>query len=283
MVRFLTKAGTVEQHLLTLVRYCGIQVQNNIAPVSLSRTLQEKWIVRNGSARDGLPPKMEEYDLLADLGFYSDSVVPLRRKNGEEIIFDRRILVLGTTHLPTARSRIEFLDHQYSKIPSVPEIHLLTSRRPISKETVIETSETFFDKSLQTINEFHEDTFMEFVSRKLMSHKTCMFTPIVSEGADVGDDRAYANTGDTILTWQRKSAVVKGNFLIFSSQPTLGYQLLLCKRLLHNLCPDVRLYGIGPAAHPLIPMKYFLDVIARQLFEEIQYRDCLGTQTTSAK
>jgi hypothetical protein len=255
--------------LLELVRYCGIPVPNNISPGALSKILQEKWKLRNGSLWDGAIPTLQEMDFLADLGYFSDIPLSLDDRSHKKIPFDSRLLVLGTTRLDIARARIEFLETERKKVPHVQEFHLLAGKRPVSGSTVSFAAETFGDACLHAKEGLTEEIFMQYVAKKIL-RETGKIVPIVAEGDDVGDNRAYADTGDTFNAWLKKTGVKEGVFILASSQPTLSYQLFSCRRLIPKGY-NIKLYGVGPAADCHLPMKYFLDVIAKQLYEEVEW------------
>lgn len=263
--------GKPVKALRDLARRHGIEVSDDVTAKDLSQAMQERWLRKTEHQYQipGGPPSPEDMALLKELNLVDAVPAPSRPYAGA--------LVLGAA-IVAVRKRLAFLLEQWNRDPEVsgfrvtfPTVYLLGGARPLDQEkespTVLSAPvELPFKDGWTPSNEIPatEADMMRLVFEQsdIPPWKGVFIDTPLQPTAD--DQTRQPNTADTVKEFL-KTHPKPGTYLAVSSQPFVARQTINVRQVLSE---GFTIVGIGGAAAATLPLKTFLDEVARLLYEE---------------
>lgn len=257
--------------MLELVRKHGIEVPDEITAEELSAKLQAEWF-QVGKLRyqiSGGPPTQEDTALLRAVGCVDQIGVPNSWSH-------EGIIVPGAL-LARVRSRLAFALELHEREAVKSCIYLLGSARPLDptkegKEALCTPGETPFKQGWIPHGEMPktEAEMMKLVvdQSDLPSDTEIVVIDTPLQQKSDGGLRP-PNTSDTVKEWL-KIGPPGGLYVLVSNQPFVRYQEFATNNVLNEFGHGQAVVGVGPSANLALPLKTFLDNVAKQLFEEIK-------------
>ena len=272
MIKLINASGGIHPALIRLAYLNGLTLSNDVSPRLANQILNSRWIQKHEFRYQiqGRLPSDNEFGLLREIGCVNEIRATL------DIEYDG-VLLLGAI-LHRVRSRLAYLTDEYRHGLHFRRIFLLGSNRRLDKrkespEFLLTPSELPFKSSWKIPNQLPltEIDMMRLVAEQSDLPQEWEIVPISCPDVHTKTGIRHANTGDTILWWQKYTTSSRGHFLVASNQPFVQYQKENARRLLPK---EIILSGVGPAANPNLPIEVFLDNLTKQLYEEIMLEKC---------
>jgi hypothetical protein len=262
----------VVDELSILCRATGLHVSDNMAPLDMNRTLQGEWY--RGSERfkiAGEPPKDLTLKILRALGLINEVRAPTDRDH-----YYHGALLLGATVI-AVRKRLAFLLEECDRGMSVArQLFLLGSGRKLdptkeSTEVLLKPAPELPFKPGWSMSPGQPLPETEIAMMKLVIDQSLTDEwsyEAIPAPSSADTEATFECWKLTTSNWRQETGRGDGNrFLIISSQPYVGHQLAVAKRVLGS---SVKITAIGPAASvKTLPLATYLDTIAKQLYEEV--------------
>lgn len=265
MTILIDKFKRINSSLISLIKLRGFLINENILLEDLNLFLNRHWNQKckfryqiKGKVLD-----MEELRLLRKLGCIEQIFSPIDYGK-----YYDGVLVLGGT-VKAVQKRLNHLINEYRRGVKFKQIFLLGSERPlnINKEIL---NILWIKEKLFRFRNFPktEIEIMQYLVGLLNLSSKWEIIPILCPNITINGISRFANSGDSIIYWQRQTGYIKGNFLIISNQPFIKYQEINAKNLLSS---EIKIFGIGQDADLNFPTELFLDNLAKQFYEEMCY------------
>lgn len=256
--------------LLELAERNGIACSANTTAEELSASMQARWL-RAEEHQFQIPkgpPNDRELFLLKNLGMVWAVEPPPMNYEGT--------LLLGAS-LTGMRRRLAFVLQQRAtqKGLDTGTIYFLTSKRSVKNESMdalntpdgipfktgwmppaaIPETETDIARILWAQSDIPKGMLAEFVDTPLQPTETAGIT-------------RNPNTTDTVSEFMTRNPI-QGTWLMASSQPFIERQLLNVEETLKIFPGAYTIIEMGPAAAPDLPLKTYLDEVARLLYQQL--------------
>ncbi len=262
MSKIFDEAGYVNTAFLELAKGVGLEIPDRSTFADLNTILQQKWR-QEGKLRSeikGRPAGPKEQELLFHLGCMKEIHVPddLKECHGA--------LLLGSL-LPAVRRRLSFLISESNRGIRVPRVYALGNERLLNpakeSEQALNTPADGLtlrdnwrpeDRVLPTCE---IDMMTDLLLQSKLPHPWPIW-PIRTPG--------MGNTDETFNQWRAMNPFDnnKGTYIVVSNQPYVDQQTSVARRMAPA---GMTIYGIGPAANPVLPLETFLDNFAKEVYE----------------
>jgi hypothetical protein len=262
--------------LVEFMETLGLKVGNNVTLDGLNKILQDNWFSKDAAFRfkiTGDPPTDEQVDYLRSLGHVDAIHTPYLDQGWTEVLF------LGAM-IARVRDRLAFLCNEIRSGTAVRgPIFMLGSNRLLDPEKECENVLLTPAPNLPfkagwsrpAATPVTEIDMMKFVVEQSdipldwkMTEWKIVYVPTPDVQIRGTDKIRPANTLDTVVEFFQRYRPDIGRTLVASNQPFVGYQETIVRRILPSAMSVV---GIGPAANIKLPLKTFLDNIAKEIYE----------------
>ena len=257
--------------LVEFMETLGLKVGNNVTLDGLNKILQDNWFAKDAAFRykiTGDPPTDKQVDYLRALGHVDAVHTPdIKNTVWTEVLFCGAML-------KRVRDRLTFLhDEDMEGLDVRGDVYMLGSERKLdpvkeSKEALQAPWPTMRRVGWQPPFEMKatEIEMMKYVVNESVVAERWPYVYVQTPDVPVKDAPGKtrpANTYDTVVEYYKRYGP-GGRTLVVSNQPFVSYQETIVRRILPR---DDTVVCIGPAADVTIPLKTFLDNIAKEIYE----------------
>ena len=261
----LTEDGRLVEALVSLAQKHGINVPRDMSARDLSEAMQEKWLRRTAHQFQvlGDPPGQEDLFLLRQLDMIEQVNAPLGLHKGA--------LVLGGTPV-AVRRRLAHLAGQVRAGTRVERVFLLGGARRLDPEregvgvltTPAEELPFRQDWSLSEVPETEAEMMRVVFDQSNLPERLRDISVLVNAPLHRNGDSP--STADTVAAFLDLDDLSRGQYLVVTGQPHVARQTINVR----DCMPDgFTVVGSGYGATLTLPLRVFLDEVARLLFEQL--------------
>lgn len=277
----LIRDGAPVAELLELAAKHQLEVSPGMSPAELSEQMQGRWVRKTAHQYQVPPgpPDATDFSLLRYLGMVDEFDLVEGRFDGA--------LVLGAL-VTAVRKRLALLKSVCERTEVAVEVnlvYLLGGTRPLdsvkerpavlcSPSAEIGFKPDWVPKERQICLSTESEMMQLVFDQSLLPEGWTGVTVRTGHQPDGIGGTRVPNTEDTVRRWIATYTSNPGRYLVVSSQPFLQRQLLNVQGAARSLgLQGFEFEGIGYAAPATIPLKTYLDEVARLLFEEVRLAD----------